>query len=152
MPEDATITVKSGTLRGELSGAWRRTLESGGPLVVTVNEVPEFVIYPLLVVVPLVHEQEVLGFARRIYEPLVTDRPHPPEGYETMLPSVGPDALRRSFAEECRRMRGLMTPFLYTSYYQGVGILFPIPYAGGAKFVEKLTRAWYPGRYEQVIA
>lgn len=151
MPEDTTITIKSGHLRSELSGAWRRTLESGGPLVITVNEVPEFAIFPLLIVVPLVHEQEVLGFARRIYEPLVPQKSHPPEGYETKLPTVGPDVLRRSFAEECRRMRGLMTPFLYTSYYQGVGILFPIPYSGGKRFVEDLTLAWYPGRYVQAI-
>jgi hypothetical protein len=145
---DTKVIVQSKDLRAVLRLVWRGCETHGGPLVVTVNNMPEFAIFPLRVFVPLVHEGRVLDFARGLYEPLVPDRSHPPEGYETSMPRIGPDALRRSFAEECRRMRGLMTPYLYTHYHQGVAVLFPVPFDGGMEFVDKLSRLWYPARYE----
>lgn len=149
---DTKVVVKSNDLRGVLSAAWRRCEAQGGPLVVTINGVPEFAIYPLRIFVPLVQMPQVRDFSRRIYEPLVPDRPHPPEGYETVMPHIGPNALRRGFSEECRRMRGLMTPYLYTYYHQGHAVLFPVPFDGGIDFVDKLSKAWYPERYETAEA
>lgn len=145
---DTTVVVKSKDLRGGLNASWRACEAYGGPLVVTVNNVPEFAVFPLKVFVPLIHEQRVLSFARGIYEPLVPEREHPPEGFEAKMPHIGPNALRRSFAEECRRMRSLLTPYLFTHYYQGIAILFPVPFGRGMEFVDKLSRAWYPERYE----
>jgi hypothetical protein len=149
---DTTVVIKSVNLRVALTPAWRGCNQHGGPLVVTVNDVPEFAIYPLRVFVPLVHEQTVREFARNLYEPLVPGQEHPPKGYEAFMPCVGPNALRRNFAGVCRKMRAMLTPYLYTNYHQGVAVLFPIPYNEGMVFVRKLNRLWYPQRYETAEA
>ena len=151
MPKDTSVILPSSDLRGGISSAWRETQETGGPLVVTVNTVPEFAIYPLGTQVPMIHEDQVRDFARRLYDPLVGNT-EPPLGHRDALPEVGPDALRRNLGEERRRIRRLMTPFAYTHHRALVGLLFPIPHDGGLPFVEGLSQRFYPERYEQVPA
>lgn len=151
MPKDTTVTLASSDLRSGIRNAWRETLETGGPLVVTVNSNPEFAIFPLGRNVPYVHETQVRDFARRLYDPLVGND-EPPIGHEDALPVVGPDALRRNFGEESRQIRRLMTPFAYTHYRAVVGLLFPIPHDAGMEFIERLNQQFYPERYERVPA
>ena len=149
---DTSVTIQSGELRTTLSGAWRQAQESGGPLVVTVNGVPDFIIFPLAVAIPLVHRGRVLEMSRRMYSPLLPDGiDDPPAGYDEKMPTVGPDMLRRSLGEQRRRMRSLMTPFLFTHYDQDVGVLFPVPFEGGQWFVDQMTRQWYPERFDKAL-
>lgn len=147
MNQDKAIIVKSSEIKPKLARAWRGAVEAGGPVIVTTNGVPDFVIYPLKRPVHLVVEMDALMVrVRDIYYELLIDRSVPLH-LKHRLPRLGPDRLRREAREAKTEMHMLMTPYAWTNYSQVVGVLFPIPVVGAWYLVEQLDRAMIPERY-----
>lgn len=146
MAEDAFIVVKSSDVKAGLAKGWRQAQESGAPVVITTNGVPELVIYAFQEPVILATETRVMQIMRSAYY-AISERKGPPEEFLDSMPALGPDMLRREPADVKQRTRTMMTPFWYMYYGQKVGVAFPIPYRDAWPFVGRLDKLLRPEEY-----